>query len=182
MTFDVTNLNLKTLIKAVFAYAEPAGLGIAEYATRKSWNENVDGLTDSECEEILAEFYETKDKYIRVLDYYKGKPMKLDFIKKTNGRIVIGTGAYDARNGKYRFFEAMLDTFLEEEILIVKKGYGEYSFDSHAKHLIRPKSDLSMFKLVLKNSIEKREDFGRYWKIDSNKKDYTSPIMKLFKE
>lgn len=146
MTFDITNINLKTLLKAVFAYSEPVGLGMAEYKTRKSWKENVDGLTDNECEMILFELNSNESKFIRLLDYYKGKPMKFDIVKKKNGQILVNSSAYDARNGKYRFFEAMLDSFLEEEIIIIKKGYGEYTFSSHPEHLIRPKSDLKILK------------------------------------
>ncbi len=182
MVFDVTNLDLKTLLKAVFVYSEPVGLGIAEYKTRKLSKENVDGLRDDECDEILFELNNMDSKYIRLLDYYKGKPMKLDFVKKSNGQLLVDSGSYDARNGKYRFFEAMLDTFLEDEIWIVKKGYGQYTFASHPEHLIRPKSDLKMFKSVINNLIDRNGENGKYWIIDSSKKDYTSPAVKAFNE
>ncbi len=182
MEFDITHLDRKILIRALFAYSSPVGFGIAEYQTRKLRNENVDGLSDFECAEILSEFEQMESGYKRVLDYHKGKPMKLDFVKNSNGQIKVGTSAYDARNGKYRFLEAMLDTFLEEEIIITKKGYGEFAFSAQSKHLNRPKSDLKMFKSILKNCIPNKNENGRFWKIDSNKEEYISPAMRLFNE
>jgi len=182
MEFDITHLDRKILIRALFAYSSPVGIGIAEYQTRKLRNENVDGLSDSECVEILFKFEQMESGYKRVLDYHKGKPMKLDFVKNLNGQIKVGTSAYDARNGKYRFLEAMLDTFLEEEIIITKKGYGEFVFSVQPEHLNRPKPDLQMFKNILKNCIPNKSENGRFWKIDSTKKEYRSPVLRLFNE
>ena len=76
----------------------------------------------------------------------------------------------------------MLDTFLEEEIIITKKSYREFSFSSQPEHLKRPKSDLTMFKNILKNCIPFKSENGKIWRIDSNKKYYKSPSMKLFAE
>ncbi|CAM1345109.1 hypothetical protein [Tenacibaculum amylolyticum] len=181
MEFDVTNLDRKILLRALFAYSSPKGLGNIEYTFRESQNENVEGLSDIECEEILYELEKMKSGTIRVLDYHKGKPMKLDFKKKDNGQIKISTTAYDQRNGKYRFFEAILDTFLEEEIIITKKGYG--GITSFPKiELSRSKEQVKLLKSILSNSVLSENKNGRYWKIDSSKKEYKSPSIQLFEE
>lgn len=182
MEFDITEIDKKLLIRALFAYSAPVGIGVAEYAIRKARKENVDGLSDEDCNEILFDFNQIEKGNMRVLDYLKGKPMKLDLIKKTNGRILTNSAAYDARNGRFRFLEAMLDTFSADEIMIVKKGYPEFNFSGQAENLKRPKANEKMFRAVIKNTIKKESKYGKYWAINENEKDYMSPIEKLIRE
>ena len=96
MEFDITHLDKKQLIQTLFAHSAPLNLGKAEYNIRKARGENVIGLSDEECEMILLEFNEFDTGGLRILDYHKGKPMKLVFDKKRNGRIlnVLFTAVY----------------------------------------------------------------------------------------
>jgi len=126
MEFDITNLDKKLLIQTLFAHAAPLSLGKEEYKKGKQRGENVDGLTDEECEMMLNEFNHLVVGGIKILDYHKGKPIKLVFYKNKNGRILSDSCSYDARNGMFRFFEAMLNIFSLDEILITKKGYKSY--------------------------------------------------------
>jgi hypothetical protein len=181
MEFDITNLDRKLLLKALIAYANPVGLGIEEYNARKSWKENVDGLSDEECIEILYEVENIDYGPVRVLDYYKGQPIKLDIYKKRTGQLIAGSTGYDSRNGKYKFFEAMLETFLEDEIKITRKGYGHDSFMNDKKYS-RPEEQMNVFKLLLKDTIKVQGEYGSYWKIDSTRNPYLSSLTKMLKQ
>lgn len=177
MQFDITNLDKKLLIQTLFAHAAPLALGNVEYSILKSDGDNVDGLTEEECEEILFEFNKLDTGHIKLLDYHKGKPMKLNFEKKRNGQILTDSDSYDLRNGKYRFFEALLDIFHLDEILITKKGFREFAFSGQHEHLIRPKEQISKFKSLLKNSRLISEENYKYWVIDKSQNSYKSSYM-----
>lgn len=177
MEFDITHLDKKLVIQALFAHAAPLTLGEYEYDFRKKMGENVDGLPDKECEIILTEFYQLDKGNIRLLDYYKGKPMKLNFDKKSNGRILVETDGYDSRNGKYRFLEAFLNIFMLDEIFITKKGYRQFSLTGLPEHLIQPKEKEEKFKFILKNTIAKENEFGKFFAIDESQVKYTPPFM-----
>jgi len=177
MEFDITHLDKKLVIQTLFAHSSPLSLGEAEYDFRKHKGDNVDGLTDGECELILLQFYDLDSGNIRLLDYHKGKPMKLNLEKKLNGRILVDSSNYDARNGKYRFFEAFLNIFSLDEILITKKGYKRFSMSDLEKELIRPKQQEMIFKNILKNTIQRENEMGKYWSIDEGRVEYASPFM-----
>lgn len=179
MEFDITRLDKKVLVQALFAHSAPLRLGQAEYGFRKKLGDNVDGLSDEECDEILFEFYSFDTGGLRILDYHKGKPMKLVFFKNKIGRVLVDTGSYDARNGKYRFFEALLNIFSLDEILITKKGYRHFVMTDLPEHLFRPKEQEDMFKNILKNTIETVNEYGKVWTIDETKVSYTPPFMQL---
>lgn len=180
MRFDITNIDKNLLLRALFAYSSPIGYGKEEYKARKSWNENVEGLTDLECDQILSEFNLNESGVFYILDYHKGKPMKLNFYRKTTGQVIVDSEAYDVRNQKYRFLEALLDTFDEEEIIIIKKSYREFTFLDLPKNKIRTYQEDKIFRDLIKNSIKNNGVYGRYWSINSEKSEYTSPAMKLF--
>jgi len=179
MEFDITELKKSLLIQALFAHAAPLGLGKAEYNVRKKWGENVIGLTDEECDILLHEFntsFSFSENY-HILDYYKGKPMKLNFYRNKNGRVIVDSGSYDVRNGKYRFLEAMLNTFSMDEILIIKKGYRPFVMSDLPNHLIRPKEQEAIFKKLLKNTIQKENRFGKYWALNETRVSYKPTFM-----
>ena len=177
MEFDITHLDKKTVIQALFAHAAPLTLGKCEYDFRKKIGDNVDGLPDSECELILKKIYQLDKGNIRLLDYYKGKPMKLNFDKKSNGQILVDSDGYDLRNGKYRFFEAFLNIFMLDEIFITKKGYRQFSLTGLPEHLIRAKEQEEKFKFILKHTIAKENEFGKFYAIDESQVKYTPPFM-----
>ncbi len=182
MEFDITHLDKRLLIQSLFAHAGPLNLGKVEYFTRKKWGENVEGLTDEECEIILYDFNQLDSGSLRIIDYHKGKPMKLVFDKKRNGRELVDSDSYDEHNGKFRFFEAMLDIFSVDEIFITKKGFGQFAFINIPEHLKRTKEQASIFKKLLRNTVERKNSFGKYWIIDENKVKYTPPFLQSFLE
>lgn len=177
MLIDVTLLDKIILIQSLFTFASPAGLGRAEYQFRKVKGDNVDGLTDLECEEILLQVQDENYTNIRIIDYLKGKPIKLNFNRKKNGRITIETSSYDVRNGKYRFLEALLNFFPLEEIYIVRKTFTPYSFTNIPENLVRSKEQLDEFKRLLNNTISLENNYGKYSIIDQSKVNYISPII-----
>jgi len=179
MEFEITRLDKKLLIQTLFSHSAPLGFGELEYDHRKKWGENVDGLTDDECEFILYKFNQLDAGNIRLLDYYKGKPMKLNFDKKASGRVLADSDGYDTRNGKYRFFEALLDIFFLDEILITKKGFRQFFIIDLQEQLKRPKEQEAIFKNILKNTIKKENEYGKYWEIDDNNVSYTPLFMQL---
>jgi len=183
MEFDITEIDKKLLIRTLFAHSAPIGLGQAEYDVRKSFGETVDGISDEECEYLLYEYNHNskRESVFGILDYHKGKPMKLNFFRKRNGRIITSSDSYDARNGRYRFLEAMLNTFHLDEIKITKKGYRQFVMTDLPSDLERTKEQNKTFKDLLKNMTEKREYFGKYWEFDLNKAEYKQPFMELIK-
>lgn len=177
MEFDITHLDKKLVIQTLFVHAAPLGFGKFEYTHRKKLGDNVDGLSADECEFILYQFNELDKGNIRLLDYHKGKPMKLNFDKRSNGRILVDTNGYDTRNGKYRFLEAFLNIFAFDEIFITKKGYRQHSLSDLQEHLIRPKEQEKLFNSIIKQTIAKENNYGKYWAIDESQIKYTSPFM-----
>ena len=170
MEFDITNLDEILVLKSLFAYSEPLGMGEVEYQIRNNRSENVIGLTDEECEYILKKAYDSQRFHIvSILDYYKGKPMKIEFVFKPNGRKLLNTDDYDYRNGRYRAFEAFLDTFLYEEIKITKKEFSHYVwYKESVDHFSRPKEVVEKFRRIIKQFILKNGVYGKYWTIDEN--------------
>lgn len=176
MEFDITHLDKKLLIQTLFAHSAPIGLGEAQYKVLKLRGDNVDGLTDEECELMLLEFNHSEGGYAHVADYCKGKPMKLDFYKKKNGRVVADSDGYDSRNGKYRFLEALLNIFFIDEVLITKKGYRPYIFEGIGLEMTRSDEDTKKIKEIIKNTVRQEEGDVKYWRIDTNKVEYKSPF------
>lgn len=177
MQFDITELDKTLLIQTLFAHANPLGMGKFEYSHQKSLGDNVDGLTAEECELILCVYDDRKSGITKVLDYHKGKPIKLFFERKPNGRVLVSTNGYDSRNGKYRFFEALLNIFSLDEILITKKGYGQFALADLQEHLIRPKAEEAVFKSILKHTMAKENKLGKYYAIDESQINYQTPFM-----
>lgn len=178
MEFDITHLDKKLVIQALFAFANPQGVGKAEFDSRWKRGENVLGLTDEECELLLSEFSEKSSGFTRILDYHKGKPMKIIFEKKPNGRTLVDSSSYDSRNGKFRFFEAFLETFLLEDILITKKGYRQYVMHDLRPELIKTKEEELIFKSIIKYLEPGQNEYGKYWMINIQKTKYIPRILR----
>lgn len=178
MEFDITHLDKKIVLQALFAYATPLGLGKVEFKELRKRGKNVIGLTDEECHSLLLEFSAMESGIIRILDYYKGKPMKLVFEKKSNGRILVDSDSYDSRNGKYKFFEALLETFLLEDILITKKGYRQFALEDLRPELLRPNEEELVFKSIIKKLKTSQNEYGKYWIIDTQQTKYIPKILR----
>lgn len=175
MVFNVTNLDKVLLLQTLYAHASPKGLGRIEYSVRAKKGENVVGLTDEECEMILST--EEPDATAILVDYYKGKPIKLDFQHEPNGTILVDSNGYDLSNGRFRFLEALLNVFDVDEIEITKKEYPVHLDDMLDEHTTIPIEEIVLLKNILKHTI-KHTDNGTYWKIDANTVDYKPPCMR----
>jgi len=170
MKFDITNIDKKKLLKTLFSHSFPTnhGVGKVEYLVRKDRGENVDSLTDEECEDILFNFNTYSDilpQSFRILDYYKGKPIKIVFDKQKNGRILVDSCGYDSRNGKYMFLVAMLNEFPKEEIFIVRKKYLPYTLSEIKDMDYLSKEEEAYFKNIIASSTKKQNSFGSYWQL-----------------
>jgi hypothetical protein len=178
MEFDITHIDRKILVRALLVYAEPVGYGAFEYENRKAKKQNIDGLTDKECEDILFDYENMEIGHKRVLDYYRGKPLKIDFYKKENGQMFANSNAYDERNGKYRFFEALLDFIIIDEIKILRKNYGENDIIGQPEHIYRPNEIIKELKKIIDNCEVHQDEFGKYWSTNPSFK-YDSGIKKF---
>lgn len=181
MKFDITTLNKVTLLQCLYAFSEPIALGQIEYQVKKEAGENVEGLTEEECESYLSDFYKlynTKKNH-EILDYCNGKPQKVIFEIKKGDRIILDTSGYDERNGLYRSFEALLNTFLFEEIKIINKGYTSESIQIERETKNRPKEELATFKTIIKDLIYKSDNKGKYWAINLSKKEHYNKLLGL---
>jgi hypothetical protein len=177
MEFDITCIDKILLLQTLFAHSAPVNLNETDGAIRKTWGEHVDWLEEKECEQILAEFFAMEIGIVRILNDYKEKPMQLAFCKNKNGRVLADTGNYDARNGKYRFFEAMLNIFSPDEILITKKGYAQNGMLNLPAHLKRSTEQELIFEILIRNTIQHVNEFGKYWLIDKTKTYYVPPFL-----
>ena len=81
------------------------------------------------------------------------------------------------KNGKYRFLEALLNTFMIDEIKITKKGYRQYYMKHLPSQLIRPKEQNEIFKNLLKNMTRGEDEFGKHWIFDESKVTYKPPFL-----
>jgi len=173
MEFDVTNLDKVLLIKTLYVHADPKGRGIDEYNFLKDRGLNVIGLTDYECNEILNTYHPGTI----LIDYLKGKPIKLSFSRQSNGQIFVSSTGYDCRNGRYRFLEALLNVFDLDEILIIKKGYSQHLNRMIDDYTHRPIEETMILQNIVKHT-KKHTDNGSYWTIDSDIIDYKPPFMR----
>ncbi|MBP1631279.1 MAG: hypothetical protein H6Q15_2172 [Bacteroidetes bacterium] len=164
MQFDITTIDKKLLLQSLYIGSTACGLGVCEYAIRKTRGENVDTLSDEECETALLEFTTSNVGNYRIFDYHKGKPLKINFCKKKNGRIIADTYGYDSRNGRYQFFKIMLDTFPINEIKIIKKTYSPNE-DDIKKHENTPSEEIVYYKEKLKLSTKHKDVYGTFWKL-----------------
>ncbi len=176
MTFDVTNLDKILLIKTLYAHAEPVGLGKVEYSNKAKKGENVIGLTDEECKDILR--MDTPDIIPPLIDYLKGKPIKLDLDHQANGKIWVSALSYDLCNGRYRFLEALLNVFDLDEILFIKKDYPGPLDEIIDENTNRPIEETLLLKDVVKCTIQHTDKNGTYWTIDTDEVDYKPYFMR----
>jgi predicted CopG family antitoxin len=72
----------------------------------------------------------------------------------------------------------MLNTFHLDEIKITKKGYQQFLMTDLPSELERNKEEKKLFRDLLRNLTEKKENFGKYWEFDLEKVDYTPSIMR----
>ncbi len=178
MEFDITQLDKTLLIQTLFLHSNPIGLGKIEHGIRRRFNDNVDGLSVEECQEFLVQFDNdnSTSKTFFIVDYCKGKPIKINFYRNKNGRVIVDSGSYDSRNGKYRFLEAMLNIFSIDEILITKKGYRLFVISDIPNDLVRPKEQEKKFKEIIMTSTLHENAYGKHWVIDETKVSYKSPL------
>jgi hypothetical protein len=170
MKFDITSIDKTKLLKTVYATSMiTGGVGTAEYLVREARGENVDILTDEECESILYEFNASQSfgESYRILDYHNGKPIQLVFDKYRSGRIVVDSDSYDSRNGEYKFLEAMIAVFPLDEIKIINKSCSPHKMIEIKEHLRRPANEVLEYRNLLKSAVKKRDEFGFYWELQS---------------
>ena len=175
MVFNITKLDKVQLIQALYVHSETVGMGKSEYDFRDAMGQNVIGLTEEECNDILSRDVPGSNGYL--LDYHNGKPMKLHFAHKKNGDIWVCSDSYDSRSGRYRFLEALLSVFSVDEIVIVKKGYPQHLTEMIANCTKREKEETSLLKNMLSQTI-KEQNGGSQWIFDTSKVRYRPPFMR----
>jgi|GEM_PF-1160191 len=171
MYFDITNIDRIALLQALYAYSEPAGYGQLTYKIKDHLGEQVNGLTLNEAKNLLETAEESVNGIFRVADYYNGKPLKFSFRKKPNGQIVTSTSGFDTRNGKFRFFEAMLNTFPFDEIIITQKSYPSHIIDQfNIESLKRPEHQEKLFKKLISTATKHKNKNGMFWRLNEQYK------------
>lgn len=171
MIFNITDIDLVTLTQALYAFAEPAGLGKLEYKVKDRKGVLVNGLPINEARQLVSNQEDLGDRF-RIADYYNGVPLKLDYrrVNSTN-QLITSSTRYDLRNGKYRFFEAMLNIFPIDEILIYQKSYPSHMQDQvELTQPQRPLHQIKIFETLIRKSIRHEDKRGTYWIIDGSLK------------
>lgn len=143
MVFDLKHLDLVRVIQALFRSSIPAGIGIAHHLI-----EGSEQLTRTECEELLMNGAKTiGTRSVILIDYVKGRPIKFDFVTTTG--LAYAT-AYDTRNGKYRFLEALIEEFGKDSIVIKRKKYPPYtSFDD----ILQRKEQIKEWEKIMRQQV-----------------------------
>ena len=171
MYFDITNIDKVALLQALYAYSEPAGYGQLTYKIKDHRGEQVNGLTLNEARNLLSSAEESVNGIFSIVDYHNGKPLKFSYRKKQNGQIVASTTGFDTRNGKFRFFEAMLNTFAFDEIIITQKSYPSHIIDQFdLESLQRPQHQEKLFKKLISTATKHRNPFGNFWQLNEQYK------------
>lgn len=174
MLINITNLDKILLLQTLYFHADPKGYGIKQYRQGLQKGRIVEGLPAKECEGIFNRNGQHDNGYL--VDYFNGKPLKFGWTTTTSGQQLSHTLPYDAAHGRYRFFEALLNVFDPEEILITDKEY-----DSIQDKLFLEIQDKRIieYKLanILQNAICFTDEKGVYWKINSEDTDYRSAFL-----
>ncbi|CAL2094539.1 hypothetical protein [Tenacibaculum sp. 190524A02b] len=151
MILDVTELDKKLLIRALYDLASPVGVGVQEYNARKQSGQMVHDITDFDCDVLLAPFKDISRKEFdeaikwlkedgedvnvlgsgmgdRVADYYNGIPLKLDLFRPYAdfNKIFFSTEGYDLRNGFYLSLEVLIKYFPLDDFKVILKEYPDY--------------------------------------------------------
>lgn len=110
------------------------------------------------------------------MDYYNGKPLKLDWKKKPGGHLIANSVPYDIAHGKFRFFEALLNVFDPDEIFIMQK---EYNTVTDKLYFNKDETRIIEYELmqILENTFPINDNMGIYWKIDTNNIRYRSSFL-----
>ena len=162
MKFDVTHLNLRDLLRALVANAKPKGYGEKIYEDCIFRGENVQSVSEQEMEDFFAEFETMVEGSCRVVDYYKGMPIKLD-LNKNNGQVIASSVSYDVAHGEYEYLKTLLTYFLLDEIIIVDRTVhsladykpGEYQLEQ-----------ARLLKEFVSDAERVSYEFGHYWKLN----------------
>lgn len=171
--FNITYLDNVLLLQTLYVHADPKGYGEKQYRQLLKEGKIVEGLPTEECMTILKGKYQDSDYLV---DYYNGKPLKLDWVKTPGGQVIARTLPYDAAHGKFRFLEALLNVFDPEEILITQRQY-------HPVHdkLFFKKEDTRIIEYeliqLLKHTLPFQDATGVYWKIDNENAPYRSAFL-----
>ena len=175
MVFDVTELDKIRLIQTLYIHAHPKGYGKVEYSFNDVIGKNVLGLTDEECRDMLSMYSPALNGYL--VDYYNGKPIKLDFEHTPTGNVKVSSIGYDVSNGRYRFLEALLYVFNLDEIVITEMDYPNQLDELLDGSTVIPDEELALLEEVLEHT-SMYTDNGMYWKIDSGAVGYKPPFMR----
>jgi len=170
--FNITHLDKVLLLQTLYVHADPKGYGEKQYRELLKQGKIVEGLPEEECRKILSQKYPASGYLV---DYYNGKPLKLDWRRKEGGQIFAISIAYDAAHGRFRFFEALLNVFDPEEILITKKEY-DPAFDK----LYFKKEDTRIIEYELAQILAYAipiHETSPHWRIDPDNNGYRSAFL-----
>ncbi len=174
MKFNVTNLDKVLLLQTLYVHADPKGYGVGRYNDLQQQGKIVEGLSRKECEVILNRRQGEGTGYL--VDYYNGKPIKLYIEDMPADQLWINSIPYDLAHGRFRFLEALLNTFDPEEIIITKKEYDPFHYQWHFK---RENARINEYELaqLLDHASSFTDKTGTFWKIDSADTPYRSAFL-----
>ncbi len=179
MILDVTNLDKKLLIRALYDSSSPIGMGKVEYYVRKERGDFVHDITDEECEYLLSDFenlcpkeHKLEASYYgeeedednpefhgtsaKVADYIKGVTLKLNLYRPYSdfSKVYVYSDAYDMRNGFYMFLETLIKNFPLTDFRIVDKEYDEFwdLEEMNEKHNF-DRDRFNLMKIVVNNQL-----------------------------
>ena len=183
MVFDISDLDKVVLLQALYAHAEAAGYGKLEYKIKDRRGIRVNGLSLEEAKAIWEKSAAqiASSGSAEVVDYHNGKPIKLDVKRNpSTQRLLAYSSSFDTRNGRYRFLEALLSSFGNEEIIIKEKGYsGHFNDAEKGGHVpdVRPQSETKLLRQLLRSALKVSDIKGTYWKLNPSVK-YEPPFMR----
>lgn len=174
MKFNIARLDKVLLIQTLYCHASPKGYGEHDYAALLRAGEPVEGMSTETCKQILKQGAKLRTGYL--VDYYNGKPLKIEWNKETRHRTMMSSVPYDLIHGRYRFLEALLNVFDPEEICITDKSYSAVH-DRYFMEQERRWMELEMDRLLAATVQEEHARRGSYWKFDTAKMNYRSSFL-----
>lgn len=167
MDFDVTRLDMITLLQTLYLHADPVGRGTDTYNNMLQKGNIVEGLPKEECEKLLSQEGS--------IDYYNGKPLKLLFSHLKAGQIVLSSHPYDNYHGRYRFLEALLAVFDLDEIILLDNEENS----AIKKEEASPRKEvITAIEVLFQHLIPFANEYGNSYKFDTTKVAYKSAYLR----
>ncbi len=161
MQFNITALDPIAVLQTAYFHAAPVGYGLEQHQQLLiKGKAAANWLCEKECKELLHRKRNDFD-----IDYYHGRPLKLQWKKNENGQILLDSSVYDLYQGRFRFLEALVFMFDHSDIMITKIDRVNANRESPID--VKSRASAPEMERLMSHLIIGEDENGKYWKIDT---------------